>query len=276
MKLKKVKNVFEKMDGSLIQPVLINGKVQMKSKTSFESSQAHLAQKILNDNEELHFFILSMFEQDWYPLFELIGKDNKIVLDYEQNELVLIAIRNEEGSYIDITSVECPVSVAKKFDLSLDECIEICQNPETNQNIEGFVVRFDDGNAVKIKSKWYLENHRIVSDADRNLEVFRMILNDTIDDVLALVSEKRRKEIQEIQDLVVMYVNHYTVQIEDIVKKGDGGDRKTFVEKYKSHPYFGVIMGALKGNNVNEALREVMLKRYNKEQKVNAFLKDLK
>ncbi len=60
VKLKKVKKISEKLDGSLITPIEIGGEIFMKSKASFESPQAKQAQEILDTSADLKFFILDI------------------------------------------------------------------------------------------------------------------------------------------------------------------------------------------------------------------------
>ncbi len=271
LKTKTIKKVTEKLDGSLITPIKICGDVKMKTKQSFDNPQAKLSQNIVDSDDELKFFILNCWDNDFQPLFELVGPDNKIVLDYPENHLVLIAVRNKEGEFIDIDKFDYKHK-ATSFNLSVNDMIHSAKN---DQDIEGYVVKFTDGSMVKIKTLDYLEKHRVFSELDSKKTIFKRIIEEDMDDLYAIIPENKIQEIQEIEKSVTDYVVHYIKQIQDIVKDGDQGDRLSFVKKYKSHIYFNVIMSCLKGRDCKEELIKTLLKRYNKEEKVKRFLKEI-
>jgi T4 RnlA family RNA ligase len=271
LKLKTIKKVSEKLDGSLIQPVKICGEIKMKSKQSFDNQQAQMATKLLESDEELEFFILDCWDNNFYPIFELVGPDNKIVLDYKENKLVLIAVRTEAGEFIDIDKFNYK-NRAKSFNMSLDDIIHSAKN---DKNIEGYIVKFTDGSIVKIKTLDYLEKHRVLQDADSYKTILKRILEEDMDDLYATIPVDKLQEIQKIEKVLTDYVVHYITQIQDIVKDGDKGNRKAFVSKYISHKYFSVIMSALKGNDVKEALISTILKKHQKEETTKNFLKEI-
>jgi RNA ligase len=280
-----IKKISEKLDGSLIQPILIQGEIFMKTKQSFENPQAQMAQKLIESNCDLKFFILDLFDQDFQPLFELVSPDNKIVLDYKETELKLIAVRDLNGHFIDIDKFDYPLK-AQTFDQqtkSLQELIEDCQ---TKEDLEGYVVKFIDSSCptnerlVKLKSLWYLERHRLVSDADRISEVFKFILNDKLDDILSTVSEMKREELLKVQHKVAVYVSKTCNEIQEILIKVKDRDRKSIAQDYISHPYFSIIMSCVKKmicdlESIEETLKEYLLKKYNKEQKVKEFIEEI-
>jgi len=271
IRTKTIKNVRDKLDGSMIQPIEVCGELMMKSKQTFDSPQAKAAQDIVDSDEEIHFFIRDCWANNFFPMFELVSPDNKIVLDYPKTELVLIAVRSQEGYFIDIDKFEYP-NRAKAFNMTLAELIS---SAKTDKDKEGYVVKFTDESIIKIKTVDYVTKHRTVSEADQMKVVFEKILTETIDDIYPLLSEKRAQEIQEIEQLLETYVVHYIKQIEDIIEPGDQGNRAGFVKKHLSHIYFSVIMQCIKGYEVKETLIKAMLKKYNKEEKVKAFLKEL-
>jgi T4 RnlA family RNA ligase len=277
-----VKNVMEKLDGSMIQIIPIYGELFCKTKKSFDNYEAKLAQNILDADEELKFFVLDMYENEWIPIFELIGKQNKIVIDYQQDaELKLIAVRNFDGEYIPLTGIEYPKK-AKYFDYTLDEVIEKCKH---GTGFEGFVVKFKNKEMIKVKSIWYLERHRIVTIADRKTEIIKHILNDTIDDVLSVIpDDEKKKEIRQIQHLIVTYVTELASKIynkilffrvayavDDYKNIVSDIENDEFAAQYK-----GLIMEGIRKTytivEVEERLKQMILKQTSKEKKAIEFL----
>ena len=282
LKNKEIRAVLEKADGSLIQVIDINGELVTKTKMSFESPEAKLAQSVLDKDPDLQYFILDMWAKNYQPLFEIVSPENKIVLDYDETKLKLIAVRStENGKFIPLEDITKDpiynIDVVQMYDKTLDDCIQICKDAT---DLEGFVIRFHDKEQtmIKIKSLWYLERHRIVSDSDRLIEVFRSILDETLDDMLSIVSEKKREELQEINTLVVQYIDKETKRIFDIVN--NSVDRKETAKKYINDEYFGVIMGSLKCPKDPECvmgkLKEYLKRKINKEQKAKEFIERLK
>jgi RNA ligase len=272
LKTKVIKKVQEKLDGSLIQPVQICGEIKMKSKQSFDNSQAELAQNILEFDPELEFFILDCWDNDFYPLFELVGPDNRVVLDYNKNELVLIAVRTKTGEFIDIDKFNYKRR-AKSYTKTLDELIHSAKN---DKNIEGYVVKFTDGSVVKIKTLDYLEKHKITDESNSYKILLKRILQEDMDDVYTVINPERLDEIRKIEKKVQDYVLHYITEIQEIIKENHSiSDRKSFVNKHINHKYFSVIMSSLKGHDIKEALIDYLLRKYSKEAKAKEFIESL-
>jgi T4 RnlA family RNA ligase len=270
LRTKVIKKVQNKMDGSLIQFIEINGEILAKSKQSFTNEQAKMAQNILDESTELKFFVLDCWANDFYPLFELVGPSNKIVLDYPNDNLVLIAVRDHNGEYIDVDKFNYKYTT-KSYDLSLDEIIHSAKN---DKGIEGYVVKFTDGNIVKIKTLDYLDKHRLTDESDSCKIILRRVLEEDMDDIYAIISQNKKEKIQKWEHSIIEYVTHYTQQIFDITKKVKGWERKHIAENYNQYIYFNVLMKCLSGdiNDIKSELIDVILKKYNREKVACDFI----
>lgn len=116
IKDKKITRVQEKLDGSVISFVkLPNGKIVAKSKMSFDSEQAKMAQEIFDNSWELISMVETIMGDDKTAIFELISPFNQIVLPYNETELRLLQIRdNKTGEY---ASTSLMYSYLKLYDL---------------------------------------------------------------------------------------------------------------------------------------------------------------
>lgn len=116
IKDKKITRVQEKLDGSVISFVkLPNGKIVAKSKMSFDSEQAKMAQEIFDNSWELRSMVETIMGDDKTAIFELISPFNQIVLPYNETELRLLQIRdNKTGEY---ASTSLMYSYLKLYDL---------------------------------------------------------------------------------------------------------------------------------------------------------------
>lgn len=102
VKDKKILSVVDKCDGSIISFIKFsNNKVRAKSKMSFISDQAVIAQKVYENNKNLQKFIQETIDLGKTPIFELVGYSNYIVLNYTvESELILLQVRdNKTGNY---------------------------------------------------------------------------------------------------------------------------------------------------------------------------------
>jgi len=107
VKDKKISRVQNKEDGSIISFIrFTNGNIRAKSKMSFTSSQAEMAQDIYEKNKNLQAYVKEVIELDKVAIFELVGYDNTIVLNYNvPSKLILLQIRdNKNGNYENLYS----------------------------------------------------------------------------------------------------------------------------------------------------------------------------
>ena len=279
---KVIKKVQNKLDGSLITPIMVDGSIIAKSRASFQSDQAILAQNLLDTNPDLQYAILDLFANNFQPFFELVGKDNKHVIDYEtSNKLVLIMVRDQKGNFIDIDKFKYYFDdLAESYDLTIEELL---LKQKKAKGIEGWVVKFSDGTIVKIKTEEFFELHKVKEEADSYKTVLKRILEEDMDDILGRVSETRKTELLEI----IWAVSNYTVQVihevEAIVSSWKNQPIKDAVVKFKNHPYFRVIMKSLKYQGVKDGAKDgvkdevikIILKKNNKEQKAKEFILEL-
>jgi RNA ligase len=299
--------VNDKLDGSIIQFVKFpNGLVQAKSKMSFISEQAIMAQTYYERNIELQTFVASSFNDGFMPIFELVGRKNTIVIDYSNKmnnkelgfELRLIQIRNNNtGEYIKINNPETIKYLAKQG-IACAEHFKKEKYPElytvdslnalseTIENIEGWVVQFSNGLKVKKKTAWYNRLHGSISELREDL-IIELILNEQIDDILGMLNEgtEKRQSIEEIIKKVSHEFNHLVVEYKELRRKffqDFAENRKMFVHKHQHNKMFSSVMKGLnKSGNSVEELAEAEIKKYilNKTKtlsKAKIFLEDIK
>ncbi len=272
---KKIKKVQDKADGSMIQFIQIEGEVVAKSKQSFDNEQAKLAQEILDASVDLKFFILDCWENNFFPLFELVGPSNRHVLEYPNDELILLAVRNEEGEFIDVDKFDYKYTV-QGFDLNT-HTLEFMMDAQQNQkDTEGFIVKFTDGHLIKIKTLDFLSKHRLYNEADSNKIVLQKILDEELDDILGVVHESKKDKLLHQETLLVNYVNHWTTFCYEETRNNK--TRKEMAEKFGAHRFFRVIMKAIGMNDLVEvkvAVVKEIKNKYSKEKKAQDFFKFL-
>jgi RNA ligase len=95
--------LMDKRDGSMIHPMMVNGYIRWMTKMGL-SDVALQAEKYINTTNNYNPFAAWCIESGLTPIFEYTGPNNRIVVSYEKEELVLLAVRdNITGEYLNVT-----------------------------------------------------------------------------------------------------------------------------------------------------------------------------
>ena len=136
---KKIKKVMVKEDGNLVSFIkLPDDRIISKVKEGFHSTFNDTANQFIKDNPTYYNFINYCIDNDIVPLFELVG-DNRIILEYEKNDLILLNMRNNiTGEYIDKIDYDMKgINIVRNESHTLEELIELAK---TKEDFEGWVV----------------------------------------------------------------------------------------------------------------------------------------
>jgi len=288
VKDKEIASVEYKEDGSLILLMALpDGTVVPKTKMSFDNDQTTMVNKWLVNNPK----VVEMVRKNTCLtyLFELVSPKNKIVLKYNKTELRLLQIRGSiTGEYKDHLlkekALEMGVELAESFDYTLDELIEL---RETLEGVEGWIIKFSDGQFIKLKTLWYVEKHGIMDDLSKENRIIEMILNDTIDDVLGELENgsEEKNEIEEIMELVDVYYNHRVEKayvLKELYLTEFKESRKDFAIAHSKSPDFGIVMKNLNvdpkdyGTAIPKAIKDRMLIELSHLEKAREFLETLR
>jgi hypothetical protein len=93
--------------------------------------------------------------------------------------------------------VEKMSHIAKKYGIpvvenfgtvfGLESFIEVARE---QKDFEGYVIRFDNGQMLKIKTEWYVQIHKAKEKILQDRHVVAMILDNTLDDVKGFLSKE--------------------------------------------------------------------------------------
>lgn len=148
---------FDKLDGSLIIAFHHDGQWNTATKGSFYSEQAQWAREKLKDYE----YWLST---EYTYLFEAVYQSNRIVVRYDYEDLVFLgAYSNRNGTevpYADFYDTPMPIATQHSFD-SVHHVASKASMLSAQE--EGYVLRFDNGERLKVKGNEYRRIHALVS-----------------------------------------------------------------------------------------------------------------
>lgn len=150
--------VEEKIDGSLCIIYHWRGQWRVATKGSLDSEQARYAQTHL-----LPAYDLSEVPTNLTILAEVIYPENRIVVDYgDTRELVLISARDRETGYELGPTERDELAEMMSMPVVETHLYDNILNLPFSSNQEGYVVRWECGTRVKIKSPEYIKIHRIL------------------------------------------------------------------------------------------------------------------
>lgn len=242
--------VFEKMDGSLGIVFWYNNEWHIATRGSFTSDQAIKGKELLNDYNTQTGLI-----PGYTYLMEIIYPQNRIVVDYMGVEklVVLASFHTETGNEVSISNmVDEGWEVVKKYDGITDYTTlkEIIKDDE-----EGFVVRFTNGDRIKIKGEEYLRLHKIMTNISTT-SVWEVMSNgESMDDYLKDVPDEFYGKIKLYEaSLKYGYYQYWNQcgKMYEYFRYGKYGDKeveptkKEFAEHIKDkHPVIKAIMFAM-------------------------------
>ena len=225
-------DVYEKMDGSLGIFFYYNGGWVMATRGSFTSDQA------VKGYEMMFKYDFASLHNDYTYLFEIIYKSNRIVVDYDFEDVVLLGMVNTKTGYeVDLHSNDVDVrlknivsnvglKVVKKYD-GISDYHTLKSMVKNNE--EGFVVRFSNGNRMKIKGEEYLRLHKIMTQVSTT-SIWEVLSNgDDIDALLKDVPDEFYKKVKSyVGELKYSHfqISEYCGKYHDSYRYGKYGDKE--------------------------------------------------
>lgn len=236
--------VMEKVDGSLISTYRHtnergNHALRLKTKGSLSSDQAIMAERYLNreENYALKQDLLWATYYDYTVNMEFISPQNRIVIGYPEEKLVVLNIRhNETGQYlVGKEALSMFPDVAKywveyrtyRTDDPYDGFVDRIVNEE---GVEGYVFEMYDGQKVKVKTKWYLTLHHTKDSLNSNRRLFECVINETTDDLRSLFHDDpvAIQRIKDMEDKIIPVFDHMVVSVESYYEANKHLSRKEY------------------------------------------------
>ena len=195
--------ITEKLDGSMIAPFFINDYMRLGTKMGITNVSMQ-AEEFISTRPEYTNYIIDYLYEGITPVFEWCSKQQRIVLDYEEDQLVLLACRNmHSGEY---ENYEILKSIAESYSIpvvniynSSSDMNAFMEYTRTLEDSEGFVIILNGGGHVKIKSDWYCRIHKALEGVRIDRNIVALILDNQLDDVYSMVTESLALPIREFE-----------------------------------------------------------------------------
>lgn len=269
--LTKIVAVEEKADGSLISTYRSEkGNLHFKSKGSVVSEQAInsmnwlLTSESSNPselNQEAFYWQLNDLDANGFTVnMEWVAPDNRVVLGYVEPELKVLGVRSRlDGSYLSYERLvdEYPAVAARFVErFQPDDPTLFVNNVANESNVEGYVLHFEDGQRVKVKTDWYVSIHRLKDSINSPRRLFEAVLDDTVDDLKAMLHDDALAiiQIEAMQSFVEERYNHMVDVVERFYERNKNLERKEYAilgQQELDQMCFGLAMQKYTGREPN-------------------------
>lgn len=253
--LSKPHKVLDKLDGSMITPVLINDKIQWHTKMG-ATDVAQQVEEFVAKNPHYERIARIWCRNGVTLIFEWCSRKQQIVLDYPEDQLVLTGARFMKTGlycppeYHNIIG-EVPIPIVDAFG-SADHINTFVEMTREEKDTEGYVIRFDNGQMLKVKTEWYVQIHKAKEKILQDRHVVGMILDNTLDDVKGFLSQEDLDSLNVFETKIVDAMEKLArtaVQFVAVRKKLDW-TKKDFATK----SVYGVISGGTGMHSMDKAL----------------------
>jgi len=232
--------ILEKLDGSMIAPFIFNGELIWGTRLCSQDFHDDVAAFVKN-NWVYAAFAENIIQNGFTPIFEWHSQKNRIVLDYGSDEqLILTAVRNmSNGAYVNYNvlrdwALTNGIPYVRAYDPQTD-MKEFLDYVRDLKDVEGFVVRFDDGHMLKLKCDWYVQIHKAKEAILQDRNIVELILDGKLDDIKAHLLDDDRDRLTKFENdfnkIIRPLALSIVVQVSNCQRIGNM-DRKTFALDY--------------------------------------------
>lgn len=281
---------LEKLDGSMIRPIRLGDRIRMATKMGFTdvSAQVDLYLRINPRGQQIIDFCYELMQDGLTPIFEWCSRNQRIVVDYPTDSLVLTAVRdNIEGYYLDLdvtlTHYGYDIPTVKSLYNNHTPFKDVAAAIRGNTIFkEGIVIRLSTGHMLKMKTDWYCNLHRSKDIASRTHDVVQCILTDTVDDLKANLAAEDRVRVEDLERRINAYVMKMVVDANKFVidnRQIYGDDKKSFAFRLREHTGFSsdftsVLFAIWDGKDAFDLVRKYVQNRTNSMSSCAKFMED--
>jgi hypothetical protein len=258
--------ITQKLDGSLIAPMYTKEGTCLGTRAGVTDVSAMATFFKLGSDIDYDGFIETcqkVFHAT--PIFEFCSRQNRVVIDYPEDMLVLTGIRYINNGRM--MSYLLMLSCAKDFNIPVvKKLVSINQSSldEFKQQIadlkgeEGVVIRFNiSGHTVKLKGSEYVLQHRAVDSLKFAKDTIALQLLGALDDIYPILPVTR---LEHVQKFIGNFMECYRAIDSDIQAEYNSYshliDQKDFALGIANHKYKQFFFGIRKGTTVQTMLNK--------------------
>jgi len=228
--------IMDKLDGSMIHPAILDGELVFMTRMGM-TDQARAAQTIASD--AVIALCRDALAAGLTPMFEFTSPDNRIVVEYADARLTLLAAREVvSGAYLGhaalmALAVRHGVPVADTFGQVTDPLGFVAQGRALS-GVEGYVVAFEDGHRLKLKADAYVLRHKALSGLAYEKNILAWVVADAVDDVLPLLHADTASRVAAYQAAALAALAQREDEVRKFAAHHDPSDRRAYAMAAKA------------------------------------------
>jgi RNA ligase len=244
----------------------------MATRGSFTSPQAIKGKELLGkyNFERLH--------QDYTYLFEIIYKENRIVCEYDYEDIVLLGmIETKSGNEVNIRSSNNDIRLKNMISnigfrvvmlyKTWGEGYDILKE-EIQKDREGYVIRFKNGFRMKIKGEEYCRLHKILTNIS-NRDIWEYLKDDKpLDEIIDKVPDEFydwvKKTSSDLKNQFYKIESDYRLYFLRIMNDVKCVDKKSFAEFAKKYDHPSILFSLYDNKNYKQIIWKLIYPNYSK------------
>jgi RNA ligase len=253
--------VTDKKDGSLgiLYRHPMTGDWKIATRGSFLSEQAIHGTKVLWDK----YIHTAVFNEGLTCLFEIIYPENRIVLEYDFDDLVLLgSVQNKYGWYYGPNETAGMINwtgrVTEVFEYrTLNDCFKVHR-----PNAEGLVIRAGS-EMVKLKQADYVALHKLVTGLNERAVWERLKAGETRDSICASLPDEFHGFVDKVTDSLekefeTVYLTAHQNYCTVMNKMKPGHSRKDFALEAIKYPNSSLLFNFLDNRPNHESVWDMI------------------
>lgn len=270
-------SLFLKEDGSMITPFWNGDELQWHTKMG-DTDVAKLVWPVLdrwiktgNPADYIGFAKYCRI-QGLTPMFEFCSRSQRIVVDHPVDRMPLLAVRsNQTGEYLPYANL---IAYGHTFNLevvgqhssaNVGDIEYFLSQTAGEVGIEGYIIAFEDGHRLKVKTDKYRTIHRVVSDLASEKSVVRLIVEDKLDDAMPMLAEEDRTMVLDFARRFNEGIASSATAVDEYARIGkeasdDQRGFALFVTTHVPERLRPLVFRAGAGSDVQEATRALIAK----------------
>ena len=263
-------DVTNKVDGSIIKVSYDKAydEFVVCSSTSFNSEHVQRFKNYIED--KFNMDELKFWAKKSTLIFEYTSPETMIVINYDENVFLHGVIDNAteiEFDYKMVNYIASSINVnpVSKFNYTREQ-IEDMMKTETN--IEGFVITFENGIKLKVKTDWYVNEHVGVSlffgraNSKRKIDmVIDMFFDGTLDDFIYECKRRGRNDLTSLANDVIIFnskVEAYASWVKDTYAEGTI-DKKMIAKSFNDIEK-AIAFAVINKKNIEQVFKKIIHK----------------
>ncbi len=244
----------------------------MATRGSFTSPQAIKGKKLL---EKYNF---NRLHTDYTYLFEIIYKENRIVCEYDYEDIVLLGmIETKSGTEVNIHNSNEDIRFQNMISnigfrvvmlyKTWGESYDLLKEEISNDR-EGYVIRFKNGFRMKIKGEEYKRLHRILTNIS-NRDIFEYVKEGKpLDEILDKVPDEFYNWVKETKENFEQQFKtidlEYRLIFKNITERNNIIDKKTFAHYALSYTNSSILFAMFDKKEYKHIIWKIIYPSYSK------------